>query len=273
MTAAKDEPAYDDLIAVIRKRRSVRRFEPGQSVPRETLLKIAEAARWAPTGANSQCFDLLIVDEPTMRERVLDVFLAQSNRLIDHVKGFPAVKKTYMANTVAIFIVLADARWKKAFPVATSREWAEEYYANNERILLASIGAVVQNIQLAVTAVGLTSAWLSGGGEDTTNEGLRRLLGYPDCMRAIGTIPIGVPEKDLASRYRRPLNQMVHWNSYEPEKFRPDAMVDYYVSDVRQFAMYRGAENPEAWEDADKRLGAWRRAFTGDAPARDAATP
>jgi len=254
---------YDDLIAVVRKRRSVRRFAQGQSVPRETLLRIAEAARWAPTGANSQCFEVVIVDDPDMRERVLDAFLAQSNRLIDHVKGFPAVKKTYMANTVAIFIVLADARWKAAFPVATSPEWAEEYRENNERILLASIGAVVQNIQLAVTAVGLTSAWLSGGGEDTTNRDLAALLGYPDCMRAVGTIPVGVPEKDLASRYRRPLDAMVHWNGYEVDKFRPDAMVDYYVSDVRQFAMYRGEEDAADWDDAEKRLGPWRAAFAG----------
>jgi hypothetical protein len=179
------------------------------------------------------------------------------------VKGFPAVKKTYMANTVAIFIVLADVRWKAAFPVATSPEWADEYRANNERILLASIGAAVQNIQLAVTAVGLTSAWLSGGGEDTTNRDLQALLRYPDCMRAIGTIPVGIPEKDLASRYRRPLDQLVHWNRYDHEKFRPDAMVDYYVSDVRQFAMYRGVEDAAGWEDADKRLGPWRAAFTG----------
>lgn len=254
--------AYDDLIEVVRRRRSVRRFAPGRTVPRETLLRIAEAARWAPTGANSQCYDLLIVDDASIREKVLDVFLAQSNRLIDHVKGFPAVKKTYMANTVAIFIVLADARWKKTFPVATSPEWADEYRANNERILLASIGAVVQNIQLAVTAVGLTSAWLSGGGEDTTNRDLQVLLGYPDCMRAVGTIPIGVPEKDLASRYRRPLGQMVHWNGYEADNFRPDAMVDYYVTDVRQFAMYRGMEDVAEWDDADKRLGTWREAFT-----------
>lgn len=255
--------AYDNLIGIVRRRRSVRRFAAGQSVPRETLLRIAEAARWAPTGANSQCFDVVIVDDPAMREQVLDIFLAQSNRLIDHVKGFPAVKKNYMANTVAIFIVLADARWKAAFPVATSPAWADEYRANNERILLASIGAVVQNIQLAVTAVGLTSAWLSGGGEDTTNADLAKLLGYPDCMRAIGTIPVGVPEKDLASRYRRPLDQVVHWNGYQRDKFRPDAMVDYYVSDVRQFAMYRGVEDAAEWEDADKRLGPWKAAFTG----------
>jgi hypothetical protein len=120
----------------------------------------------------------------------------------------------------------------------------------------------VQNVQLAVTAVGLTSAWLSGGGEDTTNAALRGLLGYPDCMRAVGTIPVGVPEKTLASRYRRPLEQMVHWNRYEPGQFRPDEMVDHYVAEVRQFAMYRDEEDPNAWDDADKRLGRWRKAFT-----------
>jgi nitroreductase len=260
----------DQLLAVMKRRRSVRKFEKGRTIERETLLSIAEAARWAPTGANSQCFDLVVIDEPEMREKVLDVFLAQSNRLIDHVKGFPAVKKTYMANTVAIMIVLADARWKKAFPQATSPEWAHEYAENNERILLASIGAVVQNIQLAVTAAGLTSAWLSGGGEDTTNAALAALLGYPaDILRAVGTIPVGVPEKSVASRYRRPLAQMVHWNGYDCERMRSDAQIDHYVTELRQFAMYRDVENIATWEDADKRLGEWRDAYTGDRPGKE----
>ena len=65
--------AYSSLIDVIRRRRSVRKFEAGRRIERDVLLKIAEAARWAPTGANSQCFDVLIVDDPDMRERVLDV--------------------------------------------------------------------------------------------------------------------------------------------------------------------------------------------------------
>jgi nitroreductase len=259
---------YPNLIEVIRRRRSVRRFEKGRSIGRETLLRIAEAGRWAPTGANSQCFDVVIVDDPAVREKVLDIFLAQSNRLIDHVKGFPAVKKSYMANTVAIIVVLADARWTAAFPNATSTEWEAEYRANNERILLASIGAVVQNIQLAVTAVGLTSAWLSGGGEDTTNRALQALLKYPDYCRAIATIPIGVPEKNLASRYRRPLEQIVHWNGYDPDKARPDALVAHYVAEVRPFAMYRGEEDAGRWDDADKRLGPWREAYTGATPGK-----
>ena len=43
-------------------------------------------------------------------------------------------------------------------------------------------------------------------------------------------------------------------------------MIEYYVSNVRQFAMYRSAEDANLWDDVDKRLGPWRDAFTGFAP-------
>jgi nitroreductase len=254
--------SYNDVIRLIRSRRSVRKFEKGKTVSRDELLKIAEAGRWGPTGANAQPWDLIIVDDPAKKQAVLDVFLRQSQRLVDHAKGFPAVKKTYLANTVAIFIVLGDPRWKACFPQATTPEWEHEYAENNERIYLASLGAVIQNIQLAVTACGLTSAWLSGGGEDTTNRELSAVLGYPPHFEAIGTIPVGYPEKDVSLRYRRPLGQIVHWNGYDQDKIRPDEMVDHYVREVRPFAMYRSLENMGDWEDADEILGKWRSAFT-----------
>jgi nitroreductase len=101
MAVADSEPStnYQNFLQVIKKRRSVRRFEKGKKVDRETLLKIAEAGRWAPTGANAQCWDLIVVDDADTRQAVLDVFLRQSQRLVDHAKGFPAVKKTYLANS------------------------------------------------------------------------------------------------------------------------------------------------------------------------------
>ena len=51
---AISDDAYPTLLEVVRARRSVRTFEPGREVPRETLLRIMEAARWAPGGANAQ---------------------------------------------------------------------------------------------------------------------------------------------------------------------------------------------------------------------------
>ena len=266
---------------VIRRRRSVRKFEPGRSVGRDVLSRIVDCGRWAPTGANTQCFDFIVVDEAATREAVMEVFLNQAKRLVDHAKGFPAVAKNYMSNTVAIILVIGDPRWKVCFPQPSGPEHAGEYHANNEAILLCSLGAAVQNIQLGVAAEGLTSAWLSGGGEATTNAELASLLGYPDWMVAYGTVPIGYPAKNQDSRYRRPLEQCLHWNGYQPGQYRTHAQVDFYESTLRPFAMYRDQERIADWPDREEKLGDWDRAFTsGDVnpngtlePAADFSAP
>ena len=254
-----DAPLFQD---VIRRRRSVRKFEPGRSVGREALTRIVDCGRWAPTGANTQCFDFIVVDEPEMREAVMAVFLRQAERLVAHAKGFPAVAKTYMSNTVAIVLVVGDPRWKVCFPQPSGPEHAEEYHANNEAIFLCSLGAAVQNIQLGVAAEGLTSAWLSGGGEETTNAELAALLGYPEWMVAYGTVPIGYPAKSQDSRYRRPLDQCLHWNGYQAGQYRTHAQVDFYESTLRPFAMYRDQERIADWPDRAEKLGDWDAAFT-----------
>jgi len=255
--------AYEGLIDVVRRRRSVRKFEPGQAVERDTLLRILEAGRWAPSGANSQPWDFVCVDDPDGREAVRQVFLRQGERLRTRATGFPAVHKRYLAHTAAIVLVLGDPRWKICYPHADRPEHRAEYAENNENIFFCSLGAAIQNIQLAATAVGLTSAWLSGGGEEETAAELRDLLGFPEGMRPYGTIPIGYPAEDQALRYRRPLGLLVHWNRYEEEKFRPDGLVAHYVESVRPFAMYRGSEAMEDWDDLDERLGPWRDAYLG----------
>jgi len=251
---------------VVRRRRSVRKFAAGRTVGRDVLERIVDCGRWAPSGANVQCWDIIVVDEPAMREAVTAIFLRQAQRLVDHARGFPAVKKSYLANTVAIILVVGDPRWKVCFPQPTSPEWEREYLDNNQAIFLCSLGAAIQNIQLGVAAEGLTSAWLSGGGEAVTNRELSELLGYPAWMTAYGTIPIGYPGEEQDRRYRRPLAQCLHWNGYQPRQYRPHAMVDFYESSLRPFAMYRHDAEMDAWPDRDEKLGAWAEAFTTGRP-------
>lgn len=258
--------APPEFFDVIERRRSTRKFEPGRQVDRAVLDRIANCGRWGPTGANTQCWDLIVVDDPETREAVRQVFLRQAQRLRDHARGFPAVAKTYLENTVAIFIVLGDPRWKVCFPQPTSTDMAQEYHENNEAIFLCSLGAVIQNIQLGVTAAGLTSAWLSGGGEDITNAELAEVLGYPSWMKAYGTIPVGYPVAGQDRRYRRPLDQLRHWNRYDPGKYRPHAQVDVYESTLRPFMMYRDSERLADWPDAEAKLGPWYEAFAGATP-------
>jgi nitroreductase len=250
------------LLEVIRARRSVRRFEPGRAVPRATLLRIMEAGRWAPSGANAQPWDFICVDDPDVRERVRDVFLRQGARLRAQVEPFPAVNKSFLANTVAIILVLGDERWNACFPQGVG-DAHDEYARNNVNIFYCSLGAAIQNMQLATIAEGLTSAWLSGGGEDQTAAELREVLGFPETARPYGTIPIGYPSREPSSKWRRPLEQVAHFNRFEPEQYRPDALVEHYVHEVRPFAMYRPYERMEDWEDFAERAGAFAEAYTG----------
>ena len=81
-------PGYDTFIDIIRKRRSVRRFGKGRPISREVLERISEAGRWAPSGANVQPWDFIVVEDPEMRDRVVEVFLRQADRLMKYAKKF-----------------------------------------------------------------------------------------------------------------------------------------------------------------------------------------
>ena len=91
------------------------------------------------------CFDLIIIDDlVAVREQTLEFFLAQSNELIEHVKGFPVREEKrsgqhrgdlYRSGRRALQNSLSECN--EGWVGAGNRE-------NNEGILLASIGAVVQ---------------------------------------------------------------------------------------------------------------------------------
>jgi nitroreductase len=58
-----------DALETIRKRRSVREFS-GDPLPKQALLKIIEAVRWAPSGYNRQPWGFIVVKEKSMINRL-----------------------------------------------------------------------------------------------------------------------------------------------------------------------------------------------------------
>jgi len=60
-----------DVYQLIMSRRSVRSFKP-EPIPRDTLERMVDTARVAPSGANLQPFSYLVVTEPEPRATVFD---------------------------------------------------------------------------------------------------------------------------------------------------------------------------------------------------------
>jgi hypothetical protein len=78
---------------------------------------------------------------------------------------------------------------------------------------------------------------INSSGEDTTNRDLRAPLGYPDCLR--GRLALLVAARTD-----------MRWKNSGPTKWSTTTS--------------SGEENANEWDGADKRLGEWRAAFTGE---------
>ena len=89
--------------------------------------------------------------------------------------------------------------------------------------------------------MGLSTAWLSGGGEPTTAAELRTVLGAPEPLVPYGTMPIGWAHRRSDSRWRRPLDEVIHWNTVEAGRVRTANDIERYVQLERRDSIYRDA--------------------------------
>ena len=68
MSHPKDRRADHDIHELIRHRWSPRAFDAKRPVPRAELLRLFEAARWAPSSRNEQPWRFLVVERDSMPE-------------------------------------------------------------------------------------------------------------------------------------------------------------------------------------------------------------
>ena len=211
----------DILLKIIRDRRSIRVFKP-DPVPDEMLQKILEAGRWAPSGANGQPWELIVVREKEKRAKLSEILQDMGRwerenepKYVDegHVV-FPINSFTY-TKTVPVFIIVAlDPKWKKiSIQVGDG---------SDDRIYRQSVGHLVQNMWLMTHALGLATVDVT---VRNVQDRIKKLLGIPNELEVSDILPIGYPaqkrEKD-----RRPIGAVVHYDSFDKSKLRTDEDVN-----------------------------------------------
>ena len=77
------------LAEIIKERRSVRRFEK-REVESEKLTALLEAARWAPSWGNSQCWHIIVIQDREQKERLAET-LSKKNPATLSVVDAPVV--------------------------------------------------------------------------------------------------------------------------------------------------------------------------------------
>ncbi len=163
---------------LVRKRRSVRRFED-RPVSSEMVDTLLEVAHWAPSAGNRQPWHFYVVEDASLREQLVDVAKGQA----------------FVAEAPVTIVVCADP------------ERSAERYEERGRTLYCfqDTAAAIQNILLAVEHLGLGACWIGAFDEDKCTK----VLSLPSHLRPIAMIPVGYPAQQPRVRPRRPLEEMV----------------------------------------------------------------
>jgi len=179
------------LIELIRQRRSVRSYD-GRTVEREKIELCLEAARLAPSASNSQPWKFIVVDDPSLKDR-----MAQA-----------AFKGVYSLSNFAAAapVIVAAVADKAGF---ASRAGS---LVRNTSFYRLDMGIAGEHFILEAADLGLGTCWIGWFDE----RSVKSVLGIPRNRRVEYLISLGYPVGEMKSggHKRVPLTEMSSFNSW-----------------------------------------------------------
>ena len=173
-----------DTLQAIMNRRSYRGKYKDTLVPREDLRRILEAGLDAPSGCNKQTVSLIAVDDPEL------------------LKQLRAVIQPPVGETAPAMICVLTQR----IIAYRDRCFATQDYA-----------AAIQNMLLAIVALGYQSCWYEGHitDEDRIGDRMARILGVPEGYELVCFLPVGVAEEEPKPPRKKAFEERAWFNGFE----------------------------------------------------------
>jgi len=202
------------LLNVIRHRRSVRVYKRGK-VTDAQLETILEAARWAPSGANTQPWEFVITRDRKKMKRVRQFYDDEwRQRKREDPVNYKGLKKDYVGDVSVLVLVCGDARTKQVY--LTTRQPADR-----EKLFQASVANAVQQMMLAAASMNLGTVWVSV--REEVEPELRELFQVPQPLRLLWVVPIGHAQSWPKAKPRRKVAAFTHREVYDRRKLRRDS--------------------------------------------------
>ncbi|MFZ5766931.1 MAG: nitroreductase family protein [Thermodesulfobacteriota bacterium] len=174
-----------DVQQAIRERRSIRRFTD-QVVLDETVEQLLQAVRWAPSWANSQCWEVIVVRDAVIRHRLREI-LSPKN------PAGPAMEKVSVVFAMAA--AMEKSGWYKGLPVTKFFE-----------LFMYDLGLATANLCLTAHGLGLGSVVVGAFDHDRARE----ILELPEGYEVVTLIPVGYPDHAPSAPKRREIAEFAH---------------------------------------------------------------
>ncbi len=168
-----------DVLETIAARYSVRGYT-SDPVDDETLTKVLEAARWAPTAANRQPFRLVVVRTQGREKELARIY------------GRP----WFVTAPLVIAVV--------AVPGEAWRRMDDKPYDEVDATI------AMDHLILAAASMGLGTCWVAAFDPGAARE----VLGLPADVEPVAFTPLGYPDKPRSATARRPLDELVRYERW-----------------------------------------------------------
>jgi nitroreductase len=178
-----------DMLAHIKQRRTVRSFT-SEAIPQDIIDAIFEAGMWAPSHANAQPWDFVIIG-PAARARLLALFQAKADELLADPKLPPPRRK-------GLTSLREDFGGAPLLVAVVSRPGTEPLEKAENPL---SAAAAVQNMSLAAWEAGIGSVWLSLGAAPPA----RAILGVAEGATVVAILAMGRPKEVPPAPPREPV--------------------------------------------------------------------
>ena len=192
-----------DVFEAMKGRQSVRKFRREQ-VPRQTLLKMAEAASWAPSAGNVQNVRFLIVEDRELLTRmkgIVDEVVSRTTRKAiapDKINNY----NLFWGAPAAVCVIGAPYE-------STTDRILREKDQERHRIRRFQVNAGLQSVSAAVTqfllaayALGYGTCWMTGPLIAKPELESALSIRYPEELFAV--IAVGKPDSPPEKPQRKP---------------------------------------------------------------------
>jgi nitroreductase len=187
-----------EVLEAIHNRRSIRRYKP-DTIDDNAIQTALEAARWAPSWSNTQCWRFVVVRDTRIKAGLAGCLLMRprADTLVDN----PALKSFHQA---PVIIVLCAETGKAGFrsdgsPETDKGDW-----------FMFDTALAMQNLVLAAHALGLGTVII--GAFDA--EKATKILGVPEGFRVVAMTPLGVPDREGQAPPRKALSEIVFYDKF-----------------------------------------------------------
>jgi len=175
----------DEVMELIYKRRSIRNYLEEKEVSNETLLLLLKAAMAAPTAANRQPWEFIVVTEK------------------EHLNKLKNVLRFGQYNAPVAIVVCGNM--KLAFSSQDKDLWIQD------------CSAAIENLLIAATGLGLGSVWIGLYPLPGKMKPVGKIMNTPDYVVPMSVVYIGYPaeKKESRTQYNE---KRIYWQEYEPTR-------------------------------------------------------